>query len=297
MSSPTPSPLDTLSTLIAHCRATLASASASTDTTSTSTNNTTDALAALHASATLLRAHITSLSVALRPPLTAGGVERFAGGLSAHVVPSLTAAALGLSARAHGAALTAEARGATDALLAAVAEFAAGARAADGDMLARTGVVWSAADRIVALGHDGNCGVVCGAVRAWQECVEDARAELRRWIDDDDDGDDDGDDGDAWDRPARKSPLDPRTAATAEAAVKKLKLVAILLGAAGKRRLTGAARLLADVARVDRIADVAKDISRLADDLGIAFYEGEDLEDVVGFFFCFFFLSLSSPRG
>jgi len=68
--------------------------------------------------------------------------------------------------------------------------------------------------------------------------------------------------------------------ADAEAAVKKLKLVAILLGAAAKRRLTGAARLLADVARVDRIADVAKDISRLADDLGIAFYEGEDLEDV-----------------
>ena len=159
-----------------------------------------------------------------------------------------------------------------------------------GERLTDTGVVWSAADRVIALRDLGACGVVERALKCWGECVEDARVELRGWIDDEDlegsdsELDEEDADQDFWDRPTRKGRLDEKTRGKAEEAVRKLKLVTILFGAARKRRLTGEGKLEGDVERVDRIAGAGKDISRLADDVGIAFYEGEDLEDVVSSF-------------
>ncbi|KAI5848183.1 hypothetical protein BZA05DRAFT_475638 [Tricharina praecox] len=293
MATPLSASLSTLTTLITHCRASLAAASTSAASTSAASTSAApppasfDALAALHSTATLARAHITNLSVTLRPPITSGGVEKFTSELSSTIIPSLTAAACSLSAAAHGRALTLEARAATDSLLAAIGEYIAAVAGGRGDArLPNTGVVWSAADRVLKLRELGNGGVVERDVGAWAECVDDAREELKGWVEDEDldgsesEGDEDEMEQEFWDRPTRKGRLDEATRKRAEEALRLLKLVTILFGAARKRRLLGDARLKEDVNRVDGIAEAAKNISRLVDDVGMAFYEDEDLEDV-----------------
>lgn len=185
----------------------------------------------------------------------------------------------------HGAALTEEGVRAVDALLGALEEFVGGV-GNGADRLVGTGVVWSAADRVVELRALGQTGVVAKAVETCAEMVGDAFTELKEWVESEDlDGSDsegDGEDAEQefWDRPTRKGRLDEVTKEAAEGALKKLKLVTILFGAARKRRLVGEGAL-GVVGRVDAIAVAAKEVSAVADDLGVAYFEEEELEDAV----------------
>ncbi|KAA8894320.1 hypothetical protein FN846DRAFT_423632 [Sphaerosporella brunnea] len=285
VAAPLAASFSTLTSLIAHCRASLLAPTTSTPPPSSSScipeASAADALEHLHAAATLAKAQITRLSVALKPPATADAAEKFVREFSATIVPSLAAAAAAVDAAAHGKALAKEVRRAVDALLASIAEYVAAAAATGGaDRLAATGVVWCAADAVLRLRDLGLCGVVDAALRECGEMVEDARAELKAWVDGEGAGAGDAEDGDEWDFPAagRKGALDAAVKCSAEHAVRKMKLVTILFGAARKRRLLGDARLSRDPQRVDGIADVSKEISALVDDLGTAFYEDEAVE-------------------
>lgn len=289
VAAPLAASFSTLTSLIAHCRASLVAPTTSTPPPSSSScipeASAADALEHLHAAATLAKAQITRLSVALKPPATADAAEKFVREFSATIVPSLAAAAAAVDAAAHGKALAKEVRRAVDALLASIAEYVTAAATTGGggaDRLAATGVVWCAADAVLRLRDLGLCGVVDAALRECGEMVEDARAELKAWVDSEGAGDAEDEDGDEWDFPAagRKGALDAAVKCSAEHAVRKMKLVTILFGAARKRRLLGDARLSRDPQRVDGIADVSKEISALVDDLGTAFYEDEAVEVV-----------------
>ena len=284
MTSSTIAPsLVTLSSLIAHCRDAIANP------TYTNPPLTADPLTLLHTAATLAKANITRLSVALRPPVTDEAAQKFLTELSASIVPTLAAAVSSCDPLAHGHVLASEVRVAVDTLLAAIAEYVNGAETG-GDRLLNTGVVWSACDRLIGLRESGAAGVVAKDLGSYTEMVGDAAAELKTWIEEEDedgsgDDDDDEDEQGFWDRPTRKGRLDEVTKEAAEKSGKTLGLVKILFGAIKKRRLEGAGKL-ADVGRVDGIAGIGKEISGLADELGMAFYEEEDLETVVGTLRC-----------
>jgi len=135
----------------------------------------------------------------------------------------------------------------------------------------------------MGLKTQGLVGVVDCALKGYGEMVGDAWTELKEWAEeeDEDGSEEDEDEQKFWDRPTRKGKLDVVTKKSAEDALKKLKLVTILIGAVRKRRLGGEGVLKEDRIRVDAIAGVGKEISGLADELGMAFYEDEDLEDTV----------------
>jgi hypothetical protein len=273
--------VSTVTSLITHCGTSLTTPSPAVTTTETIA----DPLSLLHDTATLTKAHVTRLSVALRPPITEDAAIKFVKEFGGSIVPSLVVGVASCDAAVHGKALKVETRRAVDALLAAIGEYMDGVLEG-GDRLKNTGVVWSAADRVIGLKELGLCGVVEVAVRDCAEMVEDARTELKEWVEDnaeeeDDDAGSAGEDEDEWDLPARKGKLDEAVKNSAEEALKKMKLVTILFGAARKRRLLGEGRLSGDPQRVDRIAEVAKEISGLVDDLGMAFYEEEELEVAV----------------
>jgi hypothetical protein len=185
--------------------------------------------------------------------------------------------------------LVSEVRASVDQLLAAVGEYVAGAETG-GDRLLNTGIVWSAADRVIALKATGLAALVQKQMEMWQKTVKDAAKELKEFIETVDLGDDEDEDGDQdeeledeeqafWDRPTRKQALDEETKKAAEEGLKKIKMCGVLLGVAREGRLQGETRLT-DVKRVDGMARAAKEISGLADDLGMAFYDEEELEDV-----------------
>jgi hypothetical protein len=135
----------------------------------------------------------------------------------------------------------------------------------------------------MGLKTQGLVGVVDCALKGYGEMIRDAWTELKEWVEeeDEDGSEEDEDEQSFWDRPTRKGKLDVVTKKSAEDALKKLKLVTILIGAVRKRRLGGEGVLKEDRIRVDAIAEVGKEISGLADELGMAFYEDEDLEDTV----------------
>jgi len=274
--------------LIIHCSSTLHSPRYTTPTTLLP-------LDLLHDSATLARAHVTRLSLSLRPPVTADAAVKFITELGSSIVPALVAAVESCNPDEYGITLASEARAAVKGLLSALEEYLAGAERG-GDRLLNTGVVWSGADRVIALKKQGLTGVVDRLIKGYGELVKDASEELKQWIEADAvEGDEEsngsdaepshGDDTDEqafWDRPISKTKKDAeRLRSSTELSLKKMRLIVILFGAARKRRLgpsaEGGGRLVSDAKRVDKIAFLGKDISELADDLGMAYYE-ESLE-------------------
>ena len=276
-------PLLTLTTLLGQCR--LALQQSRTAAAAAGPEPGPDPLALLHDAATLAKAHTTRLAVSLSPPITLDAAAQFMGELSASAVPALAAGAGALAGGAQGAALGREAVRAVDALLRALEELCAHV-GTDSSRLVDTGVVWKAADRVAALRARGLAGVVDGAVLVAADMVDDTWAELKEWVDNEDlDGSDSEEDEDMaeqgfWDRPTRKGRIDETTRAHAEGALKKIKLVTILFGAARKRRLGGDG-VLGDVARLDRMASLADVISATTDDIGMAFFDDEELEFAV----------------
>lgn len=242
---------------------------------------------------------MTRLAVALKPPIAVEAAMLFARELQNAVLPALVCSVWLCDPAGQGAALATEVVSGVDALLAAILEFLAsagaqsllgdGGRGGDGTdrgMVLQTGIVWSAADRIVALCSLGLLGVVERIVREQAGLVDDACSELREFInvqDDDDDDEEANDHGDNceaeqlfWDgNNGKKKGLDAATKELAVGALKTVKLVGILLSAVRKRRLlgSGALRGQAAVPRVDAIASLVREISALVDDLATVFYE------------------------
>lgn len=183
---------------------------------------------------------------------------------------------------------------AADNTLAALEEFAkeipeicrVGKSAGARDRLASTGVVWQAADGLVALRSKGLAGVVQDVVESHMAMLKDAMAELKEWLESNDDNEDDnaeGEDEDEdafWDAPKKALAKDDTEAREkVDASLKKMKLATILLGAVVKRRLAGEGKLR-DPQRLDKIAELAKSVANSGDDIGMGYYE-DDADEAV----------------
>lgn len=232
-----------------------------------------DPLALLQDISSLTRAHTTKLSLVL--PSTSSSSPGHPGAAAtcvtslATLIPALVPA-LQLLPRRSGTAMTCAARRASDDLLRALSEFlqddgGGGDGASARGRAAGTGVVWAATDELAALKSKGVCGVVDDVLAGQVAMVVDAAGELREWIANDDDEDDEGEgvEGDAK--------------ASAAQSLKKINLASILVGAIRKRRLAGEGRI-ADVERLDAIADVGKGLAEVVDEVVLAHVEGGDDE-------------------
>lgn len=248
----------------------------------------------LHDIGSLTRAHTTKLSIAIRPPnIIHDAAARCVQDITQFVVPPLLATIELMSPKEHGSTLYTAVLRAADNVLAALEEFAreipeicrAGKSAGARDRLASTGVVWQAADRLVALRTKGLTGMVQDVVESHMAMLKDAAAELKEWLEtNDEDGDDEVDGekdegGDAfWDSPKKGlAKDDTETREKVDASLKKMKLATILLGAVVKRRLTGEGKLH-NAQQLDKVAELAKSLASLGDDIGMGYYE-DDVDD------------------
>ncbi|KAI5852900.1 hypothetical protein DFP73DRAFT_581716 [Morchella snyderi] len=276
-----------LLTLISHSRNLISSggiASAS----KPSTDNPLDILRDI---GTLTRAQTTKLSIAVRPPnIIYDAAARCVQDITQFIVPPLLATVELMSPQQHGSTLYAAVLRAADNALAALEEFAkeipeicrVGKSAGARDRLASTGVVWQAADALVALRAKGLAGVVQDVVESHMAMLKDAMAELKEWLEStDDDGEDDEAEGEAededafWDAPKKGlSKDDTEAREKVDASLKKMKLATILLGAVTKRRLAGEGKLQ-DAQRLDKIAELAKSVANSGDDIGMGYYEDD----------------------
>jgi hypothetical protein len=170
------------------------------------------------------------------------------------------------------------------------------------DRLSSTGAIWSSCDALIALEALGTYGVVAELVRSYEALISDAAGELRTWVaevceeEDDDEGfvDDDDDDDDyvrggeeesglefwgeeeeAGRRRKKKRGADEVAVVRGlvEVALKKVRLVEILLGAVRKRRLAGDG-LVAE-GMLEEVVGRVKGVSEAVDDAGMGFYEDE----------------------
>lgn len=210
-------------------------------------------------------------------------------------MPPLLATVELMSPQQHGSTLYVAVLRAADNALAALEEFAkeipeicrVGKSAGARDRLASTGVVWQAADALVALRAKGLAGVVQDVVESHTAMLKDAMAELKEWlVSTDDDGEDDEAEGEAededafWDAPKKGlSKDDTEAREKVDASLKKMKLATILLGAVAKRRLAGEGKLQ-DAQRLDKIAELAKSVANSGDDIGMGYYE-DDADEAV----------------
>lgn len=292
MSSPPPSPLyavqSSLLSLLTQCRESL-----NTPTTPQFTPIP-NALPLLHSAATLAKAHTTRLAIALRPPVSPDIATQFLSELRDTVIPSFTAAAASLRADRDqvGHVLAKAATQKAEAVLKALEEFVGDIEGGEG-RLVNTGIVWATIEALLKV---KDCaGVVEGILDGAGELIADAGEELKEWIeeegeDEKDDGEeeddeaqwsDDGEEDDKFFGSKSTTPKDQAMVELAKTAQKRIRLTGILLAAAKKRRLAvGAEGRVDHVARLDKIAVIAKELEVLVDDLGSAIYEEEKEEAV-----------------
>ncbi|KAL0633498.1 hypothetical protein Q9L58_007605 [Maublancomyces gigas] len=256
----------------------------------------------LHDIGSLTRAYTTKLSIAIRPPnIIQDAAARCVQDITQFIIPPLLAAVEMVSPVVYGITLRTAIIRAADNVLTALEEFAKeipeicreGKSGGGRDRLASTGVVWQAADELIALRTKGLLGVVRDTTKLHMDMLKDASTELKEWLEesvDDEDGGPEGegegegeeeDEGAFWDAPKKglaKGDVESRT--KVEVSLKKINLVTILLRAVTKRRLMGAGKL-ADVKRLDRIAELGKCVANLGDDVGMGYYEG-DTDEAAG---------------
>ncbi|KAH0614942.1 uncharacterized protein H6S33_000578 [Morchella sextelata] len=275
-----------LLTLISHSRSLLSSGGIA----PASKPSTDNPLDILHDIGALTRAHTTKLSIAIRPPnIIYDAAARCVQDIMQFVVPPLLATVELMSPKQHGSTLYAAVLRAADNTLAALEEFAkeipeicrVGKSAGARDRLASTGVVWQAADGLVALRAKGLAGVVQDVVESHMAMLKDAMAELKEWLESNDEDEDDEAEGEAededafWDAPKKAlSKDDTEAREKVDASLKKMKLATILLGAVVKRRLAGEGKLQ-DAQRLDKIAELAKSVANSGDDIGMGYYEDD----------------------
>lgn len=284
-----------LLTLINHSRALLSSGLQATST-STSTPKTDNPLDILHDVGSLARAHTTKLSIAIRPPnILQDTAARCVQDITQSVVPPLLAAVEMTSPTVYGSTLHTAVIRVADNVLAALGEFIKeipeicrdGKSVGGRDRLTSTGMVWQAADELIALRGKGLAGVVLDTIKLHMDMLKDAVTELKEWLEGSvNNGDDEleageKEDEDAfWDAPKKALAKDDVEArAKVEVSLKKMNLVTILLKAVIRRRLTGVGKLT-DVKRLDGLAELARGIANLGDDIGMGYYE-DDVNEAV----------------
>lgn len=158
------------------------------------------------------------------------------------------------------------------------------------DRLSSTGAIWSSCDALIALEALGTYGIVGELVRSYEALISDAAGELRAWVvevcEEDDEGFVDDDDGvreeeeeegsglEFWEG-RRKRGRDEVAVVkgSVEVALKKIRLVEILLGAVRKRRLAGDGLVAEGV--LEEVVGRVKGVSEAVDDTGMGFYEDE----------------------
>ncbi|KAG0634195.1 hypothetical protein HOY80DRAFT_1061179 [Tuber brumale] len=153
------------------------------------------------------------------------------------------------------------------------------------DRLSSTGAIWSSCDALIALEALGTYGVVAELVLSYEALISDAAGELRVWVVE---VCEDEDEGFVDDTAREESALEPWETPIAmgerresgvvvkglvEIALKRVRLLEILLGAVRKRRLAGDG--LAAEGVLEEVVERVKGVSEAVDDVGMGFYEDE----------------------
>lgn len=261
---------------------------------------------------TLLKAHVTKLSLlTINAPFTPSAVTKVLRDLASTCLPALISAVqicqqqeratwgalLGREAALRARRVFVE----MQTLLREVQSVAAGASTGAGgnrDSLSATGVVWEACDALAELEGLGVAGLAVRKAEEWRDTIRDAIEELQEWAEGEDlesEGRDDdalldsGDEGVGGDEEgsldemfnaANSLPADrPELKVLVGRAVEKLKKVEILYRALGKRRLKAFKSVEAADGRrsgveyLDEIVANLKALPDKVDDLASTFYD------------------------
>jgi hypothetical protein len=295
-----------------------AAAAASTLTSQSAEENPINPLHLAHDAASLLKAHSTKLSLLLlNPPFTPTAVTKVLRESGAQALPALATAAQLCTKASYTEVVSTELKWRVGRLLdefgkllkdmprdgsGKVVAPEAG-KVANANALPQTGVVWNAADQVMALKSVGIAGLLVKKAEQWRDTLKDAIEELQEWAeeeaDDEDEAEDDEDEGNSSDETystnaaqqmvddlfnsggsiPRNDPdrLRPRV----EKAVRKLKLLSLLYTAVSKRRFktVPAATSVVVTKRIDDAVNILKTLPPAADELASAFYD-LDAEEV-----------------
>jgi hypothetical protein len=289
-------------------------------------------LTAIHAATTLLKSHTTTLSLLLlTPPLTPSALITKIGDVTSGALSGMVAAAsyapsagmrddLGQIMRGEMREAVKRAVVAWSEVLRQVLTMAEARKELAGkdagpseaerrDVLAATGMVWDVCDRVLRLCDGGVVELVLKKAQQLRAVLLDAVEEIKEWGEDvasdseDEDkaegsgGEDDGfgDEDDFFGANNKIGKGDVELKALLDCSVKKLKMVAIMYQAVGKRRLNtfpavrgsnpasavatnGGDESDTPAQRLDKLMHILKIIPESVDDLASTFYELEQEE-------------------
>jgi hypothetical protein len=324
----------TTQTLLAHFQTSLAPPTNKSSTSSNDAPDLPNGpLTAIHAATTLLKSHTTTLSLLLlTPPLTPSALIAKIGDVTSGALSGMVAAAsYAPSAGTRddlGQIMRGEMREAVKRVVAAWSEVlrqvltmaearkelagkdAGPSEAERRDVLAATGMVWDVCDRVLRLCDGGVVELVLKKAQQLRAVLLDAVEEMKEWgedvasdSEDEEDkaegsgGEDDGfgDEDDFFGANNKIGKGDVELKALLDRSVKKLKMVAIMYQAVGKRRLNtfpavrgsnptsavttnGGDRDDTPAQRLDKLMHILKTIPESVDDLASTFYELEQEE-------------------
>lgn len=323
----------TTQTLLAHFQTSLTPSTTASSTSTDAPNLPNGPLTAIHAATTLLKSHTTTLSLLLlTPPLTPSALIGKIGDVTSGALSGMVAAASytpGASERDDlGLIMRTEMREAVKRVVSAWSEVlrqvlvmaearkelsgkdAGPSEAERRDVLAATGVVWDVCDKLLRLCDGGVVELVVKKAQQLRAVLLDAVEELKEWgedvasdsededkaegSDDEDDGFGDEDDFFAAENKIGKDDVELK--ALLDRSVKKLKMVAIMYQAVGKRRLSifpavrgsnpaaakgevnGKSGEETPAQRLDKLMQILKTVPESVDDLASTFYELEQEE-------------------
>jgi hypothetical protein len=289
-------------------------------------------LTAIHAATTLLKSHTTTLSLLLlTPPLTPSALITKIGDVTSGALSGMVAAASYAPSAGMrddlGQIMRGEMREAVKRVVVAWSEVlrqvltmaearkelagkdAGPSEAERRDVLAATGMVWDVCDRVLRLCDGGVVELVLKKAQQLRAVLLDAVEEIKEWGEDvasdseDEDkaegsgGEDDGfgDEDDFFGANNKIGKGDVELKALLDCSVKKLKMVAIMYQAVGKRRLNtfpavrgsnpasavatnGGDESDTPAQRLDKLMHILKIIPESVDDLASTFYELEQEE-------------------
>jgi hypothetical protein len=323
----------TTQTLLAHFQTSLAPPTDKSTSSNDAPDLPNGPLTAIHAATTLLKSHTTTLSLLLlTPPLTPSALIAKIGDVTSGALSGMVAAAsYAPSAGTRddlGQIMRGEMREAVKRVVAAWSEVlrqvltmaearkelagedAGPSEAERRDVLAATGMVWDVCDRVLRLCDGGVVELVLKKAQQLRAVLLDAVEEIKEWgedvasdSEDEEDkaegsgGDDDGfgDEDDFFGANNKIGKGDVELKALLDRSVKKLKMVAIMYQAVGKRRLntfpavrgSNPASAVATnsgdegdtpAQRLDKLMQILKTIPESVDDLASTFYELEQEE-------------------
>ncbi|GAO46151.1 hypothetical protein SAICODRAFT_4962 [Saitoella complicata NRRL Y-17804] len=234
----------------------------------------------------LVHSRATNFSLACRPPITVDAAKKSLEELSGLVGP-LAAAVYCTLPEKHGRSLYETAQQNVSLVFSGMEALASELIPADESSqrgrLASTGVLWEACNDLTALNNLGLHGIVQKKVEGYKSMLQDAIEDLEGWIenggdDEDEDwddafGDNDSETEDSGDEEGGGKELDPASEAQieyAKATVRRLKTISALYARLNASRLKPTPSLTPapeDIASIDTIADLAKQLSVETDEL------------------------------